>query len=81
MSATTIVELPQPLYDRLRERSETSGASIPALIVQAVEDAFAPTVKAAPKTGRPVTGPLIQGSGKLGPRFPVDENPHDLVIF
>lgn len=81
MSATTIVELPQPLYDRLRERAETSGASIPSLIVQAVEDAFATTAKAAPKTGRPVTGPLILGAGKLGTRFPVDENPHDLVIF
>jgi hypothetical protein len=28
-----------------------------------------------------VTGPLIRTKGKLGPRFPVDENPHDLVVF
>lgn len=27
-----------------------------------------------------VTGPMIKGRGKLGPLFPVDENPHDLVF-
>jgi hypothetical protein len=27
-----------------------------------------------------VTGPLVTGSGKLGPDFPDDENPHDLVF-
>lgn len=26
-----------------------------------------------------VTGPLVTGPGKPGPRFPKDENPHDLV--
>ncbi|HSB17742.1 MAG TPA: hypothetical protein VLE22_25060 [Bryobacteraceae bacterium] len=29
--------------------------------------------------GSQVTGPLVTGPGKLGPRFPTDENPHDLV--
>jgi hypothetical protein len=27
-----------------------------------------------------VTGPLVTGPGKLGPAFPEDENPHDLVF-
>jgi hypothetical protein len=26
------------------------------------------------------TAPLIKGKGKLGPGFPKDENPHDLVF-
>jgi hypothetical protein len=26
---------------------------------------------------KPVTGPLVRDSGKLGPQFPKDENPHD----
>ncbi len=28
----------------------------------------------------PVTGPLVRLAGKPGPRFPVDENPHDLIL-
>jgi hypothetical protein len=24
-----------------------------------------------------LTGPLVRGSGKLGPQFPKDKNPHD----
>ena len=80
MSATTIVELPQPLYDRLRERAETSGASIPSLIVQAVEGAYADSEMATQKTGRGVTLPLIPAGGQRGPLYPVDENPHDLVF-
>jgi hypothetical protein len=27
-----------------------------------------------------VKTPLVTGSGKLGPAFPEDENPHDLVF-
>ena len=37
------------------------------------------TYNVSPK-GKYVTGPLVTGSGKLGPRFPQDENPHDLVF-
>jgi hypothetical protein len=32
------------------------------------------------KSGDRLTRPLIQGSGKLGPAFPEDENPHDFVF-
>lgn len=32
------------------------------------------------KNGRRVTGPLIRGKGERGPRFPVDENPWDLIF-
>ena len=75
MPARTIVELPESLHERLKERAMTSGVSIRSLIVQAVEHTYA-----EPKKGRPVTGPLITGTGKRGPLFPVDENPHDLIL-
>jgi hypothetical protein len=52
-----------------------SGASIRSLIVRAIEQ-----VRRVPKKGEYVTGPLVTGSGKLGPAFPEDENPHDLVF-
>ncbi len=73
MVVRTTVEIPEPLHDRLRRRAESSGASIGSLIVRALEETYA-------NTKRKVTGPLIRGTGKPGPRFPVDENPHDLVI-
>jgi hypothetical protein len=45
------------------------------LIVQALEQTYS-----EPRKGRYVTGPLVRKKGKLGPRFPVDENPHDIVL-
>ena len=81
MPARTTIELPELLHERLKERAQTSGVSIRSLIVRAVEDAYTDTGKTPPKTGRRVTLPLIPAKGKLGPRFPVDENPHDLVIY
>jgi hypothetical protein len=75
MPARTTIELPELLHERLKERAQTSGVSIGSLIVRAVEQTYA-----EPKKGRPVTGPLITGTGKLGPRFPVDEKPHDLIL-
>ncbi len=77
MLATTTIELPEPLHERLKQRSEGSGSPIGSLIVRAVEQVYA---EPEPRKGRPVTGPLICGTGKLGPRFPADENPHDLVL-
>jgi hypothetical protein len=75
MAVRTTVDIPEPLHDQLRRRAESSGVSIRSLIVYAIEQAYP-----GPKKGRPVTGPLIRKAGKLGPRFPVDENPHDLVL-
>jgi hypothetical protein len=80
MPARTTIELPQTLHERLKQRSRASGASIRTLVVRALEETYADTGNSAPKAGRPVTGPLIRRKGKLGPRFPVDENPHDLVF-
>ncbi len=75
MPARTTIELPESLYESSLERSRSAGVSVRALIVRAVEQTYA-----EPQMGKPVTGPMITGTGKLGPRFPVEENPHDLIL-
>ena len=75
MAVRTTVDIPEPLHDRLRQRAERSGVSIRSLIVRAIEQVYSEQ-----KTGSYVTGPLVSGPGKLGPAFPEDENPHDLVF-
>jgi len=75
MPVRTTVDIPEPLHDTLRRRSENSGVSIRSLIVRAIEQAYTEPGRTAP-----VTGPLIRLSGKPGPRFPVDETPHDLIL-
>jgi metal-responsive CopG/Arc/MetJ family transcriptional regulator len=76
MPVRTTVDIPDPLHDRLRNRAEKSGTSIRSLIVRAIEQTYPDTNK----SGDCLTRPLIQGSGKLGPAFPQDENPHDFVF-
>ena len=75
MAVRVTIVIPEPLHEQLRRRAENSGTSMRSLIVQAIEQTYTESRK-----GRPVTGPLIRRSGKLGPRFPTDENPHDLVF-
>ena len=75
MPVRTTVDIPQPLYELLRRRARQSGTSIRALIVGALERIYADR-----KQDEYVTGPIITGKGKLGPDFPKDENPHDLVF-
>jgi hypothetical protein len=75
MAIRTTVDIPEPLHDQLRERAERSGTSIRSLIVRAIEQVYV-----EPKRGDYVTGPLVTGPGKLGPAFPENENPHDLVF-
>ena len=75
MAVRTTVDIPQPLHDRLRKRSEQTGTSMRALIVRALELAYS-----APEKSGGLTGPIITGKGKRGPRFPVDENPYGLFL-
>ena len=75
MAVRTTVDIPEPLHDRLRHRAERSGTSIRRLIVHALEQVYEESGKK-----EPVTGPLVRGQGRLGPQFPEDENPHDLVF-
>jgi hypothetical protein len=62
---------------RLRHRAAQSGTSMRALIIRALEDTYSKKRKE-----KYVTGPMIKGKpgAKLGPLFPKDENPHDLVL-
>ena len=46
-----------------------------ALIIRALEETYGKKRK-----GAYVTGPFIKRKDKLGPAFPKDENPHDLVF-
>jgi len=75
MAVRTTVDIPETLHDRLRHRADQSGSSIRALIVRALDEVYGER-----KTGVFVTGPLVDGKGELGPGFPTDENPHDLVF-
>jgi hypothetical protein len=75
MAVRTTVDIPEPLHDRLRQRSERSGASIRSLIVRALEETYA-----SPRKGRYVTSPLIPAKGKRGPQYPKDENPYELIF-
>lgn len=75
MAVRTTIDIPEPLHDALRRRAELSGSSIASLIVRAIEEAYADSGSKGL-----VTGPLVRGSGKLGPQFPKDENPHELVF-
>lgn len=75
MAVRTTVDISEPLHNTLKQRAEKSGVSIRSLIVRAIEQAYSD-----PAGNQRVTGPLVRGSGKLGPRFPKDENPHDLIF-
>jgi metal-responsive CopG/Arc/MetJ family transcriptional regulator len=75
MAVRTTVDIPEPLHNQLRNRAERSGTTIRSLIVRAIEQAYT-----EPRRKERVTGPLVRGSGNLGPSFPEDENPHDLVF-
>jgi hypothetical protein len=75
MAIRTTVDIPEPLHAFLRHKAEESGESIRSLIVRAIEHAY----RNPGKRGR-LGGPPVKGSGKLGPSFPHDENPHDVVF-
>ena len=75
MAVRTTIDIPEQLHDELRHRAENSGTSIRSLIIRAIEQAYNSSTKR-----EYVTGPLVRGSGKLGRRFPENENLHDLVF-
>lgn len=75
MPVQTTVNIPEPLYELLLLRAEETGASINSLILRAIEQAYQ-----RPGKRKRLTGPMIKGRGKLGPAFPTDENPYDLVF-
>jgi hypothetical protein len=75
MAVRTTVDIPDALHELLRHRAEQSGTSIRSLIIRAIEQVYSESGKR-----RRLTGPLVNGPGKLGPAFPENENPHELVF-
>ncbi len=75
MAVRTTIDIPEPLHELLREKAARGGTSIRALILRALDQCYRP-----PRRGARVTGALVDRPGKLGPDFPTDENPHDLVF-
>jgi hypothetical protein len=75
MPVRTTLDIPEPLHEELRQRAASENTSIRSLVISAIEQTYG-----KPKRGDRVKLPLIKGKGKLGPRFPVDENPHDLIL-
>lgn len=74
MAVRTTVDIPEPLHQELRKRSEQTGTSMRALIVQALDQTY------GKKKGKYVTGPMIKVGGKRGLLYPVDENPYDIIF-
>ena len=75
MAVRTTVDIPEPLYEEIRQRAHESGTSMRSLIVRALEQSYG-----KPHKKRFVTGPPVVVNGPLGPRFPTDETPHDLIF-
>ena len=75
MAVRTSIDIPEPLYNAIRERAEQQQTSIRSIVLRALEQHVTPL-----DGGRLVTGPLLDLKGQLGPLFPVDENPHDLIL-
>ena len=77
MAIRTTVDIPEPLHEVLRYRAAQSGTSLRALILRALEETYSKKRK-----GAYVTGPMIKRKrgAKVGPLYPKDENPHDLVF-
>lgn len=75
MAILTLVDIPEPFSDRFRRRAENAGTSIRQLIVRALEQVY--TCSGRRKL---LTVPLLRLGGKPGPRFPVEEDPHDLIL-
>jgi hypothetical protein len=71
----TTIDLPVALHAQLRRQAVAGGTSMKKLIVRALEHNGRPAT--AKRTYR---GPLINGKGRLGPRFPKDETPYDLLL-
>ena len=75
MSVRTTIDIPDDLYSTLRERAAREKVSIRSLVILSIEEKFKPERRRVR-----MTGPLIRCKGKLGPLFPTNENPYDLIF-
>jgi hypothetical protein len=75
MSVRTTIDLPEELYEALRQCAASEHSSIRSLVVAAIEARF--------KNDRrtiPVLKPPVPGRGKPGPLRPGRENPYDILF-
>lgn len=75
MTVRVAIDLPTPLYEELRQKADDLDASLESLVLQAIDSMLQKSEKRAY-----VTGPLIRGKGKRGPRYPTNKNPWDLIF-
>ena len=77
MAIRTTVDIPESLHAALRHKAAQSGTSMRALIVRAIEEKYSTRRKGAFVTEPPIKR---KPGGKLGPLYPKDENPYDLIL-
>lgn len=75
MGVPITVDIPEHLHETLKSRAEALHTSVPELVIQAIQEVY-PQPR---KKGKMITGPFLS-VGELGPEFPADENPYDLVF-
>ena len=75
MSVRTTVDIPDDLYETLRQRAASENTSIRSLVIAALETRYRKR-----RTGIRLRKPPLQGRGKPGPLCPDRENPYDLIF-
>jgi hypothetical protein len=75
MPVRTTVDVPEPVYDALRNRAEQTGVSMRSLIVRALELTYIPE-----KVDARLIGPPVKGKGKLGPLGEGDVSVNDFLF-
>ena len=78
MAVRTTIDLPEALHEVLQQRARKFGSSVDDLIVSAIEQTLRNPLPAT--LTKRIDGPLMIGTGKVGPRFPRDETPYDLIL-
>lgn len=75
MSVRTTIDIPDKLYEALRQRAANERTSVRSLVIDAIELQFNRKQK-----GVPVLKPPVPRRGKPGPRRPDRENPYDVLF-
>ena len=75
VSVRTTIDIPDRLYQALRQTAASRRTSIRSLVIDAIELQFSRKQK-----GVPVLKPPVARRGKPGPRRPDRENPYDVLF-
>ena len=83
MAVRTTIGIPESVHEAIKRSADGEGVSVEELIILALERAFGGSdverLGTKPVKKGFVTGPPIVVKGQLGPRFPTDETPWDLI--